>query len=657
MLECDDVDKRPLALTDIIIVADKANVPSHFHPILKAADDPSYDVDLWKEGFFSILRPCRYLCISRWPGAAREPDTVVADICLINDKDKVPAEYEPIEWTYDTREKALRRKQICVKRLLRKRAIDAVCEISIFARQKKPPGNHYYAGDIDGLLLCFKYRPVYKRFRRDGAGFVEISQEYKSDNESDEAEEWDKTSDNILRFYPGLPPVPKLLSSNPTSPQHSSHKSKYTGMQSQNFHRAIDGVPFELSPKLAAYAEKTALLLGSVVFRRKCLVSLEVCSEDKAYKWLLHWINAYAAARSQHVSVETVFQQSQSGKVSTKYRFVPSPGNHLIQYKGRWIRMERNRDRQMVSLQHGTPFETVTLTTIGRSQQFFADMLDEAQQMALQQMQHGTVVYQAVGHEWRQFGHPRRKRSLRSVVLDKGVQEALLMDIQEFISSNQWYIDRGIPYRRGYLLYGPPGCGKSSFITALASELEYGICTLSLSERTLTDDRLQHLLNIAPLETIILLEDIDAAFVTREDHPELQTAYTGLTRVTFSGLLNALDGVASSDARILFMTTNFIDRLDAALIRPGRVDVKQHITYCSDYQLETMFSRFYPGEEGTNLAAKFRLALRQCFPMANVSAAQVQGFFLLHKNDPVSAVSQVGQLKTSLKMPTSAGHV
>uniref|UniRef100_A0A5S6R657 Mitochondrial chaperone BCS1 n=1 Tax=Trichuris muris TaxID=70415 RepID=A0A5S6R657_TRIMR len=366
----------------------------------------------------------------------------------------------------------------------------------------------------------------------------------------------------------------------------------------------------------AALLRKT-LVLASVAFRRNCLVSLEVCSEDKAYKWLLHWINAYAAARSQHVSVETVFQQSQSGKVSTRYRFVPSPGNHLIMYKGRWIKMERNRDRQMVSLQHGTPFETVTLTTLGRSQKFFADMLDEAQKMALQQMQHGTIVYQAVGHEWRQFGHPRRKRSLSSVVLDKGVQEALLLDVQEFISSNQWYIDRGIPYRRGYLLYGPPGCGKSSFITALASELEYGICTLSLSERTLTDDRLQHLLNIAPLETIILLEDIDAAFVTREDHPDLQTAYTGLTRVTFSGLLNAVDGVASSDARILFMTTNFIDRLDPALIRPGRVDVKQHVSYCTDYQLETMFARFYPGED-PSMATNFRLGLRQCFPTANI---------------------------------------
>ena len=78
----------------------------------------------------------------------------------------------------------------------------------------------------------------------------------------------------------------------------------------------------------------------------------------------------------------------------------------------------------------------------------------------------------------------------------------------------------GIPYRRGYLLHGPPGCGKSSYITALAGELERGICVLNLSERGLTDDRLNHLLAVAPQQTITLLEDIDAAFISREDSKE-----------------------------------------------------------------------------------------------------------------------------------------
>ena len=73
----------------------------------------------------------------------------------------------------------------------------------------------------------------------------------------------------------------------------------------------------------------------------------------------------------------------------------------------------------------------------------------------------------------------------------------------------------GIPYRRGYLLYGPPGSGKSSFIQALAGSLNYDICLLNLSERGLADDKLIHLLSNAPERSIVLIEDIDAAFNKR----------------------------------------------------------------------------------------------------------------------------------------------
>ena len=180
--------------------------------------------------------------------------------------------------------------------------------------------------------------------------------------------------------------------------------------------------------------------------------------------------------------------------------------------------------------------------------------------MALKQHEGKTIMYTALGSEWRQFGFPKKRRQLSSVVLDKNLSEDILEDCKDFINNSSWYTERGIPYRRGYLLYGPPGCGKSSFITALAGELEFCICVLNLSERGLSDDRLNHLLSLAPQQSLILLEDIDAAFVSREDTPQQKLAYEGLNRVTFSGLLNCLDGVASTEARIVFMTTNYIDR-------------------------------------------------------------------------------------------------
>lgn len=82
-----------------------------------------------------------------------------------------------------------------------------------------------------------------------------------------------------------------------------------------------------------------------------------------------------------------------------------------------------------------------------------------------------------------------------------------------YLSADEFPI--GIPYRRGYLLHGPPGSGKSSFIQALAGSLSYDICLLNLSERGLADDKLNHLLSNAPERSFVLIEDVDAAFNKR----------------------------------------------------------------------------------------------------------------------------------------------
>lgn len=121
---------------------------------------------------------------------------------------------------------------------------------------------------------------------------------------------------------------------------------------------------------------------------------------------------------------------------------------------------------------------------------FFKRMLEQSAKEAIDKAETGLVIYQAVGPQWVRFGVPRKKRDIESVILDGRICEELVEDFQEFISSATWYADRGVPYRRGYLFYGPPGTGKSSFISALASHFGYSVCLLSLSERTLDDDRL-----------------------------------------------------------------------------------------------------------------------------------------------------------------------
>ncbi|XP_058451998.1 mitochondrial chaperone BCS1 [Malaya genurostris] len=382
---------------------------------------------------------------------------------------------------------------------------------------------------------------------------------------------------------------------------------------------------------------------GLILFRRHYMITLEVPCRDKSYQWLLQWITQKGAKHTQHLSVETSFQQRDTGHIKTKYDFIPSIGTHIMRYGGTWIKVDRAREQHTLDLHMGVPWETVQLTAFGRDKNLYFRILEEARHLALKHTEGKTVMYTAMGSEWRQFGHPRKRRPLKSVVLDNGVSDRLLHDCREFIRNPKWYDDRGIPYRRGYLLYGPPGCGKSSFITALAGEIEFGICLLNLSERGLTDDRLNHLMNVAPQQSIILLEDIDAAFLSREDTKTQKAAFEGLNRVTFSGLLNCLDGVASTEARIVFMTTNYLDRLDPALIRPGRVDVKEYVGFCSRHQLEEMFMRFYADEEGVSNSKIFADSVLKAG--RDVSPAQIQGYFMIHKmSDQQTVLSNVASI-------------
>lgn len=383
---------------------------------------------------------------------------------------------------------------------------------------------------------------------------------------------------------------------------------------------------------------RQGFLKGGNFLYRQMLVDLEIASKDKSYTWFLEWMSTYPKRSSRHLSIQTSFKQHDNGSMTTTFNLVPGPGKHLIRYKGAFMMVNRERSGRLMDLTSGTPFETITLTTLYRDRHLLPQLLNEAQHRAMKRQEGKTVIYTSYGPEWRPFGQPRRKRTLDSVILGEGLKEKLVADVKDFLGSGKWYFDRGIPYRRGYLLYGPPGSGKSSVIQALCGELDYNICILNLSEATLTDDRLNHLMNHVPERSILLLEDIDAAFNERKQVGEDQGYLSG---VTFSGLLNALDGVASADERLIFMTTNHPERLDPALIRPGRVDYKEVIDNATEYQVRQMFLRFYEGE--TEKCEEFLKSIIELG--TTVSTAQLQGLFVYNKKNPQGAIDMVKFLK------------
>jgi hypothetical protein len=239
-----------------------------------------------------------------------------------------------------------------------------------------------------------------------------------------------------------------------------------------------------------------------------------------------------------------------------RLQFSPAPGFHLFWYRGRlmWMQRELSMNLQVV--------ETVHLAALFGTRQLMEDLLQGVARHAGERRANRLMLYavDSWSDNWR-LADSKPRRSLDSVVLEAGVAKRLHDDIHEFFSRREWYGRMGVPWRRGYLLYGPPGTGKTSVAYALAGELHLKLCAMSLSNAKLTDQMLANQLQNTPPRSLILIEDIDAFFNARDKQD---------TRITisFSGLLNALDGVGAQEGRIIVLTTNHRERLDPALIRP-----------------------------------------------------------------------------------------
>lgn len=98
-----------------------------------------------------------------------------------------------------------------------------------------------------------------------------------------------------------------------------------------------------------------------------------------------------------------------------------------------------------MDLHSGTPWETLTLTTLSASRHLFSRLLAEARQLAEASTEGKTVVYTAWGVEWRPFGKPRKRREMGSVVLGEGVAERVAEDVKGFLGRAKWYAERGEP--------------------------------------------------------------------------------------------------------------------------------------------------------------------------------------------------------------------
>ncbi|XP_020093036.1 AAA-ATPase ASD, mitochondrial-like [Ananas comosus] len=190
------------------------------------------------------------------------------------------------------------------------------------------------------------------------------------------------------------------------------------------------------------------------------------------------------------------------------------------------------------------------------------------------------------------FEHPSRFDTL---AMDPVKKQEIVDDLIQFRDSKEYYAEIGKVWKRGYLLFGPPGTGKSSMIAAMANLLDYDVYDLELTAIK-NNTELRKLFIETTGKSIIVIEDIDCSLdltgkrnkeKKKDDEPNKNMPpgtnnKEESSKVTLSGLLNFIDGLwsACGGERIIVFTTNHVEKLDKALIRRGRMDKHIEMSYC-----------------------------------------------------------------------------
>nr|XP_010929304.1 AAA-ATPase At3g50940 [Elaeis guineensis] len=224
------------------------------------------------------------------------------------------------------------------------------------------------------------------------------------------------------------------------------------------------------------------------------------------------------------------------------------------------------------------------------------------------------------------FSHPS---TFDTLALDPALKDDLRSDLLRFAARRDHYARVGRTWKRGYLLHGPPGTGKTSLVAAIANLLEFDVYDLELTAVP-SNSHLRRLLVSTTPKSVVVVEDIDcsldlsdrkkkktkpgnlAAAAAAAGHPHGVTAYGGGT-VSLSGVLNFVDGLWSScvGERLMIFTTNHPERLDPALLRPGRMDQSIHLSYCGPSAFRVLARNYLDVADGHQLMPEVDALLQE----------------------------------------------
>jgi mitochondrial chaperone BCS1 len=364
--------------------------------------------------------------------------------------------------------------------------------------------------------------------------------------------------------------------------------------------------------------------------KEQLTTTLTINSQDSIYYEFLGWIGKH----KMHGFMRT-YNLSTTGWWDSGDTFMTvGYGTTIFRAGGGIVFLDRHQIEANATSQSK---EIITLTALGRSSKVFYNIFDEIV-ASKEEVTTTYSVYHFAENNWR-ITATLPKRSLDTIALPGATKDSLLHHLNTFQSDKDWYLLNGVPYRTGIMLQGPPGTGKTSLITAVCSE--YNRDCYILDPSNLNDTGLLIALSKVPNGMIVAIEDIDTHFSQRSKIETTSSDMTIKLGPSLAGILNALDGIACGTDRIVFATTNHPEKLDPALVREGRFNLKLEIGYMTNETLHAYVGRLYPTLSKSELA--------QWNVMPNIPPCKVQQLVFDNRQNPQLVLEQVATKQTAMK--------
>jgi chaperone BCS1 len=357
------------------------------------------------------------------------------------------------------------------------------------------------------------------------------------------------------------------------------------------------------------YQLKSMPILFWQYLKRKYVFSVHLEENTELFRYLEAWLYSNYKNKYKNISVGIETKDGVPSLLIEQYA-----DTFFIKYKNKKLLVSKTREKIEKPDSSRNAFIKAFSIQGWKAQTVIIELLEDVLKFHKENSKDIEYMYTStMGSEWTYLGQIPDV-SLDSIIMPS--KDVLLEDIKTFCDNKKWYIDRGLRYKRGYLFFGPPGNGKTSLCVAIAKKLHKNIYFLNLSDFE-KDSQLTNSFRSIPSNSIIVVEDIDRMPIGGEKN------------ISLSPLLNCVDGSLSREGQLIIFTTNNIDKLDPALIRSGRIDVKCLFDNPKKPEVEQYISRFFERD----------IKLKEY--NKNLSMSDIQELCVRNKNDYIKVCEKL----------------